>query len=86
MGCDVKLAKIGVGLFAWFWWLPRALTTFSGVASSLEKDSTRLADGLGDEVEELLLLFEGKGEKLPGALAGPRPGCIFGGASKWVLV
>jgi len=61
------------------------LTTFNGVVSSLEKDSTRLADGLGEDREGLtllLLLLEGRGEKLPGALAGPRAGCILG----WILV
>ena len=56
----------------------RALTTFRGVVSSLEKDSTRLADGLGDDEDGLTLLLEGKGEKLPGALGAGRVGCIFG--------
>jgi hypothetical protein len=73
---------MGVGLL-------RALTTFSGGVSSLEKDSTRLAGGLGEEADGLALLLlpllEGKGEKLPGARAGARAGCIFG-ALRWILV
>lgn len=69
---------MGVGLF-------RGLTTFSGPLSSLENESTRLGGGgLGDDDDEddglalLALLLEGSGEKLPGALAGGRVGCIFG--------
>jgi hypothetical protein len=78
----VPAEVLSAGLF-------RARTTFNGVESSLEKDSTRLAGGgLGDDEDELtlllLVLLAGKGEKLPGALAGPLAGCIFA-ALEWMF-
>lgn len=83
LGREVKLAYIGVAVEVTSVGLFRALTTFNGVVSSLEEDSTRRGGGgLGEDVDDGLLVLEVlNGEKLPGALGATLAGagCIFAG-------
>jgi hypothetical protein len=85
LGREVKLAYIGVAEEVTSVGLFRALTTFNGVVSSLEEDSTRRGGGgLEEGVDDGLLVLEvlpGNGEKLPGALGGALcgAGCIVAG-------